>query len=182
MSSIILVDGRRDTAKNAILDGLEKQLKKSKLKFTRFNLELIDFLLGSSRLQQVKQKTTGEEIIIIDTRHILGLSHSFYTAKEIDDYKLLSTCLDIVKAALSPSAVIVIDSFDNSSVHKETRRGYLWEAEQRGYHVISSLGDAKATFDRLLSSLTPTNDKKAVPLKEVLESKQHKIKKAKGRR
>lgn len=183
MAKIIVIDGQRGVVKTGILESFEKQLVAADLKVARDSLELIDFMLASERLQRLKAKAKKTSVLILDTKHVLSLTHNFYNTKELDDYKVLNRALGIVKAVLEPTAVILVDSFPASSKSAKTRRGYLWEAKQRGYHVVARLSDAETIFNELIKTLAPRKKAKseAVPLKDVLRSRKSKIESKKKR-
>jgi dTMP kinase len=115
----------------------------------------------SQSLEVIRRARDAGVICLCDRNYLTTLAIQYYGRGDVPDYDTINSIISFAVADMQPDMTIVLDApvqdlkkrsedrnagerFDNldEAFLERVRAGYLWEAKQRGFSVISAAGTA----------------------------------------
>lgn len=157
----------------------------------------------SQSLDVIRRARDSGVVCICDRNYLTTLAIQYYGRGDVPDYNTINSIINFAVADMQPDTTVVMDApaavlkerashrgagerFDNLDLAflDRVRAGYLWEAKQRNFPVISAIGDAQAVHEEIWNVLSgpmrPLLRQEAPPItaaveatsvKEVIEAK-----------
>lgn len=169
----IVIDGPRGMVKSTLLDALKYRLNDDDISSsTSQQLGLLDCLVNSPGVQATHKAGLSNKVCLIDTSHIFELASDFYGSGKLADYELLSRAVELAAINLKPDLVVLINTLAGDPSQEKLEHGYTWEAHQRGYLVMSAIGDIEPVFEKILKlASASTLSGEPTAIKEILRKK-----------
>lgn len=159
----------------------------------------------SQSLEVIRNARDAGVICLCDRNYLTTLANQFYGRGDVPDYNTINSIINFAVADMQPDMTVVLDApvallrerakgrnagerFDNldEAFLERVRAGYLWEAKQRKYPVITADADPNVVSEEVWNILngaiqkTTVSDQEppitaaaalATPIKEVIEAK-----------
>ncbi len=158
----------------------------------------------SQSLEVIRKARDSGVICICDRNYLTTLAIQYYGRGDVPDYNTINSIISFAVADMQPDTTLILDApasllkerathrgagerFDNLDLTflERVRAGYLWEAEQRHFPVISAESDPQTVHEAIWIALSgpmrpmlknnqPTVNSaatEATSVKEVLEAK-----------
>jgi dTMP kinase len=149
----------------------------------------------SQSLAIINRQLHNGVICLSDRNYLSTIAVQYYARRSVDDYDFINQVTAFASAEVEPDLVIVLDApvdvlmsrqkqrgeserFDQLSEQflNDIRRGYSWEAQQRGYPVVVATGEPEQVFDEIWKLVEPvlrssSEDSEPEPIAKILKSK-----------
>ncbi len=122
----------------------------------------------SQSLEVIRRARAAGVICLCDRNYLTTLAIQYYGRGDVPDYNTINSIINFAVSDMQPDMTIVLDApvkdlkkraddrgagerFDNLDVAflERVRAGYLWEAKQRGYPVISASNAPEAVSESI---------------------------------
>ncbi|MDB5182991.1 MAG: putative thymidylate synthase [Candidatus Saccharibacteria bacterium] len=142
----------------------------------------------SQSLEVIKRARDAGVICLCDRNYLTTLAIQYYGRGDVPDYDTINSIISFAVADMQPDMTIVLDApvqdlkkrsenrnagerFDNldEAFLERVRAGYLWEAKQRGFSVISAINSPEEVNEEIWKILngaaqTPTAETNEPPM------------------
>lgn len=127
----------------------------------------------SQSLEVIRKARDQGVICICDRNYLTTLAIQYYGRGDVPDYNTINSIINFAVADMQPDTTIVLDApaqvlherakyraagerFDNLDIAflERVRAGYLWEAKQRNYPVISAVESPEKVHEAIWQQLT----------------------------
>jgi dTMP kinase len=122
----------------------------------------------SQSLDVIRQARQNGIVCLVDRSYLTTLAIQYYGRGDIKDYQRMNDIITFAVGDMQPDLMVVLDApvsvlkertkqrysgdrFDNLDVSflERIRAGYLWEAKQRGFAVVSAVEDVAVVFEKI---------------------------------
>ena len=132
----------------------------------------------SQSLEVIKRAREAGVICLCDRNYLTTLAIQYYGRGDVPDYNTINSIINFAVADMQPDMTIVLDApasdlkkraegrnagerFDDLNLEflERVRAGYLWEAKQRGYPVITAVDTPEAVNESIWKILNGSIEK-----------------------
>jgi dTMP kinase len=154
----------------------------------------------SQSLQVIRESVDQGVICIVDRNYLTTLAIQYYGRGDVPDYNAINSIISFAVGGVEPDLCVVLDApaptlkerathrgsgerFDNldEKFLERVRDGYLWEAKQRGFPVISADDTPENVSEQIWKLVAeslakrdphkPVDDRQPESLKAIIQSK-----------
>lgn len=147
-----MIDGPAGMVKSTLIGALRYRLSDDNISASvSESMGLLDCLVNAKPLQKAHKASLTDQVTLLDTDYILELVDQYYSSGKLSDYETFSKAIELAALNLKPDLVVLVDSLSGSQLSSDLERGYIWEAKQRGYQIMSAIGDIEPVFEKILN-------------------------------